>query len=309
MNLDDDTLNCDAAVVRKRRKIVLMTVGGLIAVVAFWFFCLHEKEPSYNGRKLSEWLDDFDSPPKAERAAIAVRAFGTNALPNLVKWNSACSPFLSPLDDAFWKRPVVLRSPLTRIHKFFDAKDAKNNHRALIGFGILGTNAAPALAPLERDFETTRNSEQATRTALAIRSISTEGIVYLFHAAHRCGFPKDQAARVEIWQIERSTISKPLLITTLLNLSADDDPMVVADAISALGRIHSESDRVIPALTNALSSTNEETRVRAIAAIQEFGREAASSVPALQCALRDQSGYVRRYATNALKFIAPGNLR
>src|SRR5438067_1105808 len=74
---------------RRRRVIIILAACVLmgIGVVAFW---PGEREPVYNGKKLSEWLQLYGSTgisvEQREQAKVAVRQIGTNALPWLVKW-------------------------------------------------------------------------------------------------------------------------------------------------------------------------------------------------------------------------------
>jgi hypothetical protein len=76
----------------RRRNILLIATCAVIAVVAVCFSCLRTQEPSYNGRTLGEWLDTFAriSPEREQDEALnAVRAIGTNAIPQLFKWSTA----------------------------------------------------------------------------------------------------------------------------------------------------------------------------------------------------------------------------
>jgi len=61
----------------------MMILGGCVLVgilgVALW---PGEREPEYKGKKLSEWLDEYNSPA----AKQAISAIGTRALPFLVTW-------------------------------------------------------------------------------------------------------------------------------------------------------------------------------------------------------------------------------
>jgi hypothetical protein len=108
---------------------------GLIA----WLL-LSEREPAWEGRSLSSWLEDFDTLPWNETNAPvvhAVRAMGTNAIPFLVadllerdpKWARRLRWRLRN-----WQVPWVERAP---------AEQARN--RALRALRALGPDAAPAL--------------------------------------------------------------------------------------------------------------------------------------------------------------------
>ena len=100
---------------RKRLAIVLLTV---IAGVVAYVLLKPKDEPKYQGRYLSDWLEEYrDSRYSDGDAAIAVRNIGTNALPYLVKWLSS--------------------------------KSSRRVTQSLNGFAILGTDAASAIPELQ----------------------------------------------------------------------------------------------------------------------------------------------------------------
>ena len=68
-----------------KKKIVFVAVGlcvaMLVAAAAFW---PEPKEPKYQGKKLSEWLDsDWSNMPQKRQAVLAI---GKPGIPFLVKW-------------------------------------------------------------------------------------------------------------------------------------------------------------------------------------------------------------------------------
>jgi hypothetical protein len=72
------------------RRVVLIAVGLIVVTIVAVLIWPGEKEPVYQGKKLSEWIDgvtkfSVDVPDIHEREG-AVREIGTNALPFLVKW-------------------------------------------------------------------------------------------------------------------------------------------------------------------------------------------------------------------------------
>jgi hypothetical protein len=140
----------------RRRKILLLALCGLIAVIAVCFFCLREREPSYNGRTLSEWLSDCsyypEDPVRAQAAVrirqdaeLAVRAIGPAAIPTLfnLRERSQRSMWIAQrIDDT----PNYIQFPwVIRIYASAAAASDKQDSMASAGFSVLGTNALPYL--------------------------------------------------------------------------------------------------------------------------------------------------------------------
>ena len=107
-----------------------------------------QQEPRFQGRTLSEWVDATGrNDAEGENAEAALSAIGTNALPTLVKWisrHNAYRRWRLRLASAF---PRSARStPL--VMSLSGMTDANNVFRAVNAFGLLGTNAAPAIPAL-----------------------------------------------------------------------------------------------------------------------------------------------------------------
>src|SRR2546425_11158597 len=72
---------------RRRRNYVLIFALGIVVaglVVAF----IPSREPSYAGKRLSEWVDGYAAawPNAQSESDEAIRHIGTNAVPYLLKW-------------------------------------------------------------------------------------------------------------------------------------------------------------------------------------------------------------------------------
>jgi hypothetical protein len=115
-----------------------------IGVVAFW---PGEKEPEYNGKRLSEWLDiactnmssleeasavlagnfaEIKSKPLLE-AVQAVRGIGTNAVPCLVRWAAIDPrpPWKEKVAAIYWKLPRILQTDFV-----YDRKHSTGQRKA-----------------------------------------------------------------------------------------------------------------------------------------------------------------------------------
>ncbi len=146
-----------------KRCSVILAVAGCFVIVAI-VACLvlpREKEPEYNGKKLSEWLASYaaaesvsDDPAAVvsvrQTAAGVVRLIGTNALPCLLRW--------VPSRDSRWRTnlfAVAQRLPgFLRYSSVVRGLDPQRPERrenlALFGFGLLGESGAPAIPELTR---------------------------------------------------------------------------------------------------------------------------------------------------------------
>src|SRR4051812_45191211 len=126
-------------VVKKRRVLI-------IAVVIFVAACVGvvlwppEKEPEYQGKKLSAWLDVYCSTNATpvllrDEASAAVRAIGTNGVPWLLRWMR--------FEHRSWPPELT---------RFFvrgqNGRGAWRAYLAVNGFGILGREANGAVPDL-----------------------------------------------------------------------------------------------------------------------------------------------------------------
>src|SRR3989442_1064431 len=109
----------------------------LIASFTVFVATAGDKEPTYEGRSLSEWLREFDPhmiyevnhpPPEV----VAIRQIGTNALPLLLKWMGAKDPHETPKPNL---APCF---------------NTTRSQRAAMALDILGEPATPAIPELTR---------------------------------------------------------------------------------------------------------------------------------------------------------------
>ena len=139
--LQFDTLN--PAMTRRRRALLILLGCGLVACVV-WVAWPEEREPEYQGKKLSEWLllhtiYKATNAGSTEPAATAVREIGTNGLPWLLRAIS--------FEPGKWRQVVAkLPQPFRRVAFFRDG--ILHRVEALHGFHILGPAATPAIPQL-----------------------------------------------------------------------------------------------------------------------------------------------------------------
>jgi hypothetical protein len=137
--------------------VILIAVACLAAVVVAVLVWPGEREPEYQGKKLSEWLaasvnyqkaGSLVSMPQADEAPYAVRQIGTSALPFLLKWLQYREPpWKAKAYYCFRKLPQMLQSHSLERRLWVDSRPDLS---AVNGFLILGAQAAPAIPELVR---------------------------------------------------------------------------------------------------------------------------------------------------------------
>jgi hypothetical protein len=253
-----------------RGKRLFVVVAAVIAVaivaVAVW---PGEREPEYQGKKLSEWLELYtkslydtgdEKNPIAMEAKEAVSQIGTNAVPKLIEWLQP-SPNHGRLEAA--RGFLHLPFGVYYVIGFFSA-GAPMDHttKAVYGFSILRERAIEALPELSRMLKDTN----AVRNA-----------VYCIGSMGKPGFDRLVAALADTNQMDRPYIASLVgqlgvdsnaaaATTALLECIKDQDPEVVASAVAGLGMAGFDG-RKVPALREAVGHSNLNVRIQATNAL------------------------------------------
>jgi len=157
---------------------VVVLAGIIVAAVVVAVVWPREREPEYGGKRLSEWLAIYQSPEYNDKqAAEAVRQIGTNALPYLLGWLRYEQPaWKSKLAPAYakWPRPLVKYS----IKKWlWGVEGQRQVETAIVGFGILGPDAAAAVPELNRLVQNTNSARPSLRARIALACIGRGGFL------------------------------------------------------------------------------------------------------------------------------------
>ena len=121
-----------------KRRVLILSIALTAVACAIVFSTMERREPVYQGRRLSQWLDDFDGSgsPKEAVAKDAIRQMGTQALPALVG--------LLGRTDVPFKRTLASwlgRQSLVQIR--FTWAEARRAQAAR-GIAVIGPAAVPA---------------------------------------------------------------------------------------------------------------------------------------------------------------------
>ncbi|HWW01085.1 MAG TPA: HEAT repeat domain-containing protein [Candidatus Acidoferrum sp.] len=295
----------------KRRRLILLTLlGAVLAVLLAAALWPQEREPTYEGRKLSQWLRDYRANRNIAAAAMAratnaVHHIGTNALPCAVKWINYAMPkwkyklfrILPPLPPSVGgMRLAVL---LVGLGPF-------RVDQALASFEILGPEAAPAVPELARMLKRGGPADRIRNVHMALMFVGEAGLAPLVSvvtnksvatwaredAAERIAAPAMRLGTKASWAV-------PVLIGCL------QDTNVASEVALALGQFTWESKTVVPPLVRCLGNGDPLLRIYATETLGRFGTNAAAAKPELVGALSSNDRLLRETATNALMKIAP----
>jgi hypothetical protein len=128
---------------KKRRPIKLVLVALLILVSAM-IFTFKGREPTYQGRSVTHWLRDLDDDlprQQKEKAQEALASIGVRALPVLDMMLNARESPGERITQWVYSLPFVEPTNFT----FSVTSAREKQHRALRGYGVLGTKAIPGL--------------------------------------------------------------------------------------------------------------------------------------------------------------------
>ena len=230
---------------RKRVYIALAIVLVMLAGVIAWQVrqASREREPVYQGKPLSVWLEVLyearAGPNQAGRSTAeqAVRHIGTNALPVLTERFRAHDTRLKQLMVTWMNRQNFLP---------FHLKSAnRRRYEAVMGCEALGALAIPNLVDT-----LTNNSSPSVREAAAWEL--------------GCVGPEARVAAVALFRATKDT-----------------DPGVRSRAFWALRMILPDPQLTIPILVAGLDDGVPSARLSAALTLRKYGPEAKTAVPVL----------------------------
>ncbi len=127
-----------------------------------------QREPSYQGKRLSLWLSDLDlmSDSSPQTAQLAVRAIGTNGIPVLLG--------MLRKTDPLWKRAIIAFNEQQSVIQLPIVPAITTRQRAVQGFAALGVAAKEQVAPLIQMMESEPNIEVRLDVTSALGAIGPE---------------------------------------------------------------------------------------------------------------------------------------
>jgi HEAT repeat protein len=249
------------------RKSFLVREGLVVLACAGVLIVLHTREPRYNGRSLTSWLQQYDKASVSDtkqmtEAQDAIRTIGTErSLPTLLKLITAKD---GGVDN--WVFKMKSKFGLKFLHWRFAAL---SRLYGLSGFEVLGTNAAPAVDSLTKLVK-----DKDKDTAMAA-----------FQCLERIGKPAEGA---------------------LCQCLTNQDWRVRLSSIDALASVTDDAETYISRVKVCLNDTNITIRVTAVRVIgSRYPQARPQVVPYLVTLLNDPHRDVRVTAGNVLKAVDP----
>jgi len=148
---------------RRRWKYGLVFASAFVVLLGLLVSgVFRSREPEYEGKKLSEWVEMYPSfglPGDADLAARGVRAIGSNGIPFLLKWLEY-EP--SPLRQKFFAAINDAAKRLGLSYRHYDVREWRRATGAAEGLLVIGPPAYPTVKELARVMHATNTTISAT---------------------------------------------------------------------------------------------------------------------------------------------------
>ena len=231
-----------------------LAVGLLLTAAVCAVF--RDREPSYQGRTLSEWADLW--PERQDEASEAIHHIGTNSFPIVLKWlRSGPSPWREKMLGRAYSSPDWMR-PDFLVNWLSDDQAKKRVGRAYQVIRILGEEAGPMVAELEQlSYEKSPFVAFAAFDGLAY--IGRAGFLHLLRVSEDAKNPHHGKAVERLGWLLQNHPSSTNIIQALFQCAGDKDVMVQKEASLALAKwaIKQPAGVAIDKFKRSVGSTNE----------------------------------------------------
>jgi HEAT repeats len=273
---------------------------GILALV------LRAKEPDYNGKNLSAWIDSYVTPTnysQQAQAVTAIRSIGPKALPWLLGWSHYQTPI--------WQTKLAERFKRLGFDWPTHFIDERSRRRAAVWsvLAVLGPRANPAIPEITQI--AIKSSTEEAECALIFLSQRPEAVPALLRVITEGKRELRLRAMHYVGQVPNLGTNGTAAVAVLLKCLKEDDETIAASAARALGSVALETKAVIPALTPLLRDPRRDVSYSASYALGNLANHRAAipdllaALPDLIAAQQHSNHSVREWATNVLWKIAP----
>jgi len=278
----------------KRSRIIILPVLIAVAAGVVLFWPRGPKEPVYQGKKLSQWLEGTlpaRSTDEFHAAEKAVQAIGTNALPWLMfeftrrdpKWIAATRSWLA---DQRWTGERI-------------STERDRMWLAANGLYLLGPAIAPVLPELS---EYLGDEQRGDAVAQVLSAAKEDALPYVWTAttSTNIGIAVDALSCLGL-AASQTEAAIPLLIQILRTTNHPQRQL----AAHWLRYARLGQDLAVPALIEALADGDPSVRWTAASSLGGLAPDSKAAVPNLRRLVGDPNSRVREFASNALFCIDP----
>lgn len=286
-----------------RRLLLCGALPVLLVTLAVWSWA--PRQPSWEGRSLSDWLKDFEpartrnpSAVDEQNAAAAQRAIqgmGTNCLPFLLRRIAQIQPaplekMLITLEDQLAEQEVKIPWTPTQTRLEVGVSDACDAVKAL------GHQAVPAIPELKR-WLLSSSDVKVSMGAYLLANIAPEGIEVLIAASTNRTMLNRAAVAVRLHSI---TSEHPQAFTALLGMTADADPGVRGQAGFLITSSRYEAVVIWPVINRLLADVESSVRREILRKLERFRGDLRPAEPALTVLLSDPDPELSKAASRLL---------
>jgi len=281
----------------KRRKYVLLLFAIVLAAVGLGVAFIPSGEPSYGGKRLSEWVELLPadaSPNGKSEAEGAVRHIGTNALPFLLDWIQVEPSLLRIKFEAPVNKFLKRINPAWSLSmkKYLRARNAMKALQAL------GPQAKAVIGELSRLLNDTNAPRTMYRAACAMPYLGKDALPVMIGALRS---QHEVIRRLAASKLEGLGTNARPAVPELIGFLNGPDEHIAYGASYALACCGVEPKLVLPALTNCLHDTRLSIRHSAIILLGNLGlRKEPAAVPMLLECLDDRDARIAATAANVL---------
>jgi hypothetical protein len=237
---------------------------------------------------------------RTNRAAMAIRAIGSNGVPILL---ARLSRNYSTNETKFWQ--FARKYIPDKWNPLFHSTSREST--AAEAINLLGVEAKSAFPALTKLFSAGSRSDQFC-AAIGLAGLGHKGVAVLLQALTNQDWNVRFDAAIALGEAgsDLDKVIPALIAAATAKCSKPNDYLVCGEAGGALVRLHAKPELVVPVLSEFLESPDAGMRMWGARLLEGFGADGKPAVPLLlKARTEDVNADVRRDAERALQKINP----
>lgn len=278
---------------RRRRVLLWLAIVVVLMVVFGSWVVFTAREPKWEGKSLSQWLEDLGSTNDSVRfkADQSLRAIGGDAVPQLVRWVRTGSA-----QRVYERVMMSLPVPVRRLFPHINLRAFQiASMRALAVIGPEGAGAIPVLS--EQLFDDDREIVSAASAALA--RMGPAAIDRLAHALTN----RDVRHPYSVVTALQSTGTNTLSVLPSLRMALLQGDSVVKHTVIAI--LSDLGEPGVTILAEGLARPSGPFKKEMLEAVAAVGTNAAAAIPSVRALAEDDEYPWQRTAKGTLRAIEP----